>query len=37
MKPHSLFALLAANAKRGSFRAQASTIYLYDVIVSSDA
>lgn len=28
--------LLASNARRGSFRAEGSTIYIYDVIVDSD-
>jgi len=32
-----LLNLLQANAKRGSFRAEANTIYLYDVIAGSDA
>lgn len=29
--------LLASNARRGSFRAEGSTLYIYDVIVASDA
>ena len=38
MRPTSkLLNLLQANAKRGEFRAEGNTIYLYDVIVSSDA
>src|ERR1700748_3063577 len=38
MKPHRLLNLLSANAKRGAFRADASsnTIQLYDYIVSSE-
>jgi ATP-dependent Clp protease protease subunit len=32
-----LLNLLQSNAKRGSFRAEDNTIYLYDVIVASDA
>jgi ATP-dependent protease ClpP protease subunit len=32
-----LLALLAGNAKRGEFRAEGNTIYLYDVIVAADA
>ena len=32
-----LFNLFRANAKRGSFKADGNTIYLYDVIVSSEA
>lgn len=31
-----LFALLAANAKRGEFKAEANTIYVYDAIVSNE-
>jgi ATP-dependent protease ClpP protease subunit len=34
---HSLRRLLASNARRGSFRAEGSTLYIYDVIVASDA
>jgi ATP-dependent Clp protease protease subunit len=37
MRPTKLLNLLASNAKRGSFRAEGNTIYLYDVIVASDA
>lgn len=37
MRPTKLLNLLKANAKRGEFRAEGNTIYLYDVIVSSDA
>jgi ATP-dependent protease ClpP protease subunit len=37
MRPTKLLNLLASNAKRGSFRAEDNTIYLYDVIVASDA
>lgn len=37
MRPTKLFNLLASNAKRGEFRAEANTLYLYDVIVGSDA
>jgi ATP-dependent protease ClpP protease subunit len=32
-----LFNLLASNARKGSFRAEGNTIYIYDVIVGSDA
>ena len=34
---HRLFNLFVANAKKGSFKAEANTIYLYDMIVGSDA
>lgn len=34
---NSLFALLQANSRRGSFKAEGSTILVYDVIVGSDA
>lgn len=34
---NSLRRLLASNARRGSFRAEGSTLYIYDVIVASDA
>jgi ATP-dependent Clp protease protease subunit len=37
MRPTKLLNLLSSNAKRGSFRAEGNTIYLYDVIVGSDA
>ncbi|MDP2358011.1 MAG: Clp protease ClpP [Beijerinckiaceae bacterium] len=37
MKQNRLFNLFARNAKKGSFRAQDNTIFIYDVIVSSDA
>ena len=37
MRPTKLLNLLALNAQRGAFRAEANTIYLYDVIVGSDA
>jgi ATP-dependent protease ClpP protease subunit len=33
---NKLRALLASNAKRGSFRAEGNTIYVYDMIVSDD-
>lgn len=33
---NKLLCLLKANAKRGSFKAEDNTIYLYDMIVSSD-
>lgn len=36
MRRNRLLNLLASNAKRGEFRAEGNTIYLYDVIVSSD-
>lgn len=32
----NLIKLLGSNAKRGSFKAEANTIYIYDVIVGSD-
>jgi ATP-dependent protease ClpP protease subunit len=32
----NLFNLLASNAKKGSFRAEGNTLFLYDVIVGSD-
>ncbi len=35
-RPHSLKSLLQANRKRGEFRAEGDTIFLYDVIVGSD-
>jgi ATP-dependent protease ClpP protease subunit len=37
MMHRGLFNLFKANAKRGSFKAEANVIYLYDVIVGSDA
>jgi ATP-dependent protease ClpP protease subunit len=37
MNHNRLFNLFARNAKKGAFRAEANTIYVYDVIVSSDA
>lgn len=37
MRPTKLLNLLANNAKRGEFRAEGNTIYLYDTIVASDA
>jgi ATP-dependent Clp protease protease subunit len=37
MRPLKLLNLLKANAKRGEFRAEGNTIYLYDVIVACDA
>lgn len=36
MRPTKLLNLLARNAKRGEFRAEGNTIFLYDVIVGSD-
>ena len=36
MRPLKLLNLLQANAKRGEFRAEGNTIFLYDVIVGSD-
>lgn len=36
MRPN-LFKLFARNASKGSFRAEGNTIYVYDVIVGSDA
>lgn len=33
---HKLRRLLASNARRGSFRAEGDTLYIYDVIVASD-
>jgi ATP-dependent protease ClpP protease subunit len=36
MRNLKLFNLYKANAKRGSFKAESNTIYLYDVIVSSE-
>lgn len=36
MRSTKLLNLLASNAKRGEFRAEGNTIYLYDVIVGSD-
>lgn len=36
MRPTKLLNLLASNAKRGEFRAEGNTIYLYDVIVGSE-
>ena len=35
MKQNKLLNLLARNAKRGEFRAEANTIYLYDMIVAT--
>lgn len=37
MHTNRLFNLFAANAKKGSFLAEGNTIYVYDVIVGSDA
>ena len=37
MPSNRLFALFRANAKRGTFKAEANVLYLYDVIVSSKA
>lgn len=37
MRPNKLLNLLAANRKRGEFRAEGNTIFVYDVLVSSDA
>lgn len=37
MRRNKLLNLLATNAKRGEFRAEGNTLFLYDVIVSSDA
>jgi ATP-dependent Clp protease, protease subunit len=37
MTQNRLFNLFAKNAKKGAFRAEGDTIYVYDVIVSSDA
>lgn len=37
MHRNKLLNLLAANARKGEFRAEGNTIYLYDVIVSSKA
>jgi ATP-dependent Clp protease, protease subunit len=36
MNQNRLFNLFARNAKKGAFRAEGNTIYIYDVIVSSD-
>jgi ATP-dependent protease ClpP protease subunit len=35
--PNNLRRLLASNARRGSFRAEGNALYLYDVIVASEA
>jgi ATP-dependent Clp protease protease subunit len=35
--PNNLRRLLASNARRGSFRAEGNTLYVYDVIVASEA
>jgi ATP-dependent Clp protease protease subunit len=37
MRPTKLLNLLASNAKRGEFKAEGNTIFLYDVIVASEA
>lgn len=37
MAQNRLLQLLARNAKKGEFRAEGNTIYVYDMIVSSDA
>lgn len=37
MKPLRLLNLLASNSRRGEFRAEGNTIFIYDVIVGSDA
>jgi ATP-dependent protease ClpP protease subunit len=36
MRPNRLLSLLKSNASKGVFKAEDNTIYLYDVIVSSD-
>jgi ATP-dependent Clp protease, protease subunit len=37
MKNNKLFALMASNKKRGEFKAEGNTIFIYDMIVGSDA